>query len=162
IRIGQHLLGILKDLGPLPEKPLRILGSALAIHRPQVAYAAQIEIWVRFCGHLQHLPMARRPVPAADLADLDPVIRTQYPRVRSSSSSLAGSATASRAPRPISARPARTSSDRFTSARAGVRTAGQECGGQTDRQPQVAALRGQLDWPIGFPTPGEAVGLSGS
>jgi hypothetical protein len=83
VRVGQHLLRVLKGLGPLPEKPLRIVGSALAVHRPQVAYAAQIEIRVRFGGHLEHLPMARRPVSAADLADLDPVIRAHDPRVRS-------------------------------------------------------------------------------
>ena len=82
IRIGQHLLGVLKGLGPLPEQPLCIVGRALAIHRPQVADAAQIEIRVRFGGHLEHLSMARPAVSAANLADLDPVIRAQYPRVR--------------------------------------------------------------------------------
>ena len=82
-RIGQHLLGILKGLGTLPEKPLCVRGSALAIHRPEVTDAAQIEMRVGFSGHLEHLPVARRSVAAADLADLDPVIGPDNPRVRS-------------------------------------------------------------------------------
>jgi hypothetical protein len=81
-RVGQHLLGVLKRLRPLPEQPLRIVGRPLAIHRPEVADAAQVEIGVGRGGHLEHLAVARRPMSAADLADLDPVVRPENPRVR--------------------------------------------------------------------------------
>jgi hypothetical protein len=83
IGIGEHRLGILKRLRPFPKQLLSVVGGSLAIHRPEVTDAAQVEVRVRLGGHLEHLPVARRSMPAADQADLDPIIRADNSRVRS-------------------------------------------------------------------------------
>ena len=81
IRIGEHLLGILKRPGPFSKQPLGVVGGSLAIHRPEVADAAQVEVGVGLGGHLEHLPVARRSMPTADQPDLDPIVRADNSRV---------------------------------------------------------------------------------
>ena len=80
--IGEHLFGVLIRLRPASEQPPGIVCRSFAIHRPQVADAAQVEVRIGFGGHLEHLSMTRGPVPAADLANLDPIVRPDDPRVR--------------------------------------------------------------------------------
>ena len=79
--VRQHFLGVLKHLGPGAEYPLRVVGGAFAVHRPEIADAAHIEIRIRLGGQLQHRAMAGSPVAAADLADLNAIVGAHNPGV---------------------------------------------------------------------------------
>jgi hypothetical protein len=58
-----------------------IVGSALAVYGPEVAYAAQVEIRIGLRGQLQHLAMVRAPMAAADLADLNAIVGAANPAI---------------------------------------------------------------------------------
>ena len=51
------------------------------MNRPEIADAAQIEVGIGLGGHPEHLPVTGGSVPAADLADLNPVVRSNDPCV---------------------------------------------------------------------------------
>ena len=60
LRVGQQLFRVLKGLGPHSEKLLGIVGGPIAVDRPEIADAAQIEVRVGLRRQLQHLPVAAR------------------------------------------------------------------------------------------------------
>ena len=82
ILIRQHLFGKLEQLGARAKQPLRVVCGAIAVHRPEIADAAQIEIGVGLSRELQHGSMARRPVAASNLADLNSLIGPHNAGVR--------------------------------------------------------------------------------
>ena len=86
--VRQHFLGILEQLGPGAEQPLHIVGRPFAIHRPEIAHAAQIEIRIGLGRQFQHGAMAGRAMAHPDLPDLNAVVRARQSGRKSAPSAL--------------------------------------------------------------------------
>jgi hypothetical protein len=65
----------------MSEQALHVVGRAVPIHGPQIAHATEVEVRIGAGRQLEHLPVTRRSMAAADQADLDAIVRPDNSRV---------------------------------------------------------------------------------